>query len=218
MSGEKQTIVGRFFEEVAHRVLGGELYPEKEIDLRLDKDAIVEVKSSGYRSSYGFRLDLDQIRQYDLRRCWECERAWYFLIAYRNKDIRENGRKTTELARHTETEAIEDYLARSIAWGIIIDIDIVEKWRRTRPISKKSILGHRGTKTVDIRCSELETLIKNGPPKEFNRGRLGEKHFQFFSQTVRRKLSSGRVVRFPLFAILPLCDVSFLEWTLSRRR
>ena len=84
-AGDKHTFVGQFFEEVSHHFLGGDLTRNDDGDICLWRtDTAVEVKSSSYQSSYGFRLGVEQIEHYERISVFPFTRSFYTLFAYRN--------------------------------------------------------------------------------------------------------------------------------------
>ncbi len=218
--GLKHTIVGNFYEQVGHQILGGSLSRNDDGDICLWRLATsVEVKASGYKSSYGFRLSLEQIERYGKISRFPFDRAWYMFFAYRNNRGK-RGERSTELAQHTTAEAVRAYLASATMWGLIFDLSIVERWRKTRSVSSKSIMGHLGSQTIDVRCSEAYDFANDG--LHFGLTQLGVNPIAFSTVTSRIKLSTtiGDVtyrLAFPLRAVLPCAELPRLERLLRRR-
>ncbi len=221
-NAEKRNLSGQFFEKVGHRILGGEL-TRNESDITLWKEeTCVEVKSSCSSSSYGFRLDLNQIRQNEeMASGFPFNRALYLLFSYRNKITRRDGRRRTEFSYCRTEREINAYLAKAILWCVVIDISIVAMWRRTKPISTKSIMSHLGTKTVNIKCQEVHTLANGGFSEEIASLGLKPEDYAVLEGEARVHVlldqPGKRKLRFPITAILRKEEA---EWgrSLFRRR
>lgn len=160
MFGDKQNFVGQYYQQVGHALLGGELCLNQNGDICLWKEGLtIEIKSSGFSSSYGFRLHDEQIEEYERMTCFPFDRAWYMFFSYRNKNLMcEDGKKHSELARHENALEVNQYLAETTMWCTIVDLSIISRWKESRPLSTKSIIGHYGRKTVDIKCREVHGL------------------------------------------------------------
>lgn len=208
MSGAKPTMVGRFFEEVIHCILGGKLTRDEDGDVCLQKEGVtVEVKSSGEKSSYGFRLDTEQIESNSRKIPFPFDHSWYVLIAYRNRTLPGgNGSRSTELAKHNSEASVRRYLSQAILWAVVIDITLVERWSETRPVSRKSILGHLGTKTVDIKCQEVWKLVEN-TATELEKLGFPPDQFKKICGTTEDVLTKKFKTGFPLVALLPASQV-----------
>lgn len=160
--GYKNTYVGRFYEDLAKRFLGGKLTRNERGDLFIPEvGASVEVKASGERSNYGFRVCLDQLERYTQRlRSAESAHVWYVLCFYRNKDIRlAGGRKTTEFASHHTNRQVRSFLRQRTSDVFILDLSVVQHIALTTPASSKSIIGHLGRKTLDIKKKHLTSIV-----------------------------------------------------------
>lgn len=164
MKGAKHTFVGNFFEQVAHHILGGDLTRNDDGDLNLWQSGItVEVKSSGHLSSYGFRLSVGQIEFYNALRNFPFDHAWYVFFSYRNKSQKvEDGRRATELSHHNDPLSINRYLAESVLWCTVVDFSIIAGCETTLPHSTKSVMGHRGLETVDLKTAFVHNLANGG--------------------------------------------------------
>lgn len=162
--GQKHTYVGQFFEEIGCTIMGGMLTRDERGDFFLPKSKTgIEVKGSTFQSSYGFRLSLQQIEQYESRvLSHEVESCWYMLFAYRNRSLRigEGNKRITELSQHRSSRSISAYLSSAVKWAVLVDMSIVSRWKETLPRQKKSIMGHLGMVTVDVKCSVLEEIVE----------------------------------------------------------
>jgi hypothetical protein len=162
-NGLKQTLVGDYFERLAHQLLGGTLSRNEDGDLALPGlDAFVEIKGSGLDSSYGFRLSVPQIERCERIQAFPFERGYYALFAYRNKTKRVGGHKVTELAPHVTQRAVDKYLTGAVCWCAVVDMSVITRWKLGRPRSHKSIMGHPGAVTIDVRCHEVAHLVNSG--------------------------------------------------------
>lgn len=221
--GDKHTFVGQFFENLAHKIFGGDLSRDESGDICLWRtETTVEVKASGTQSSYGFRLAVEQIEHYERVSVFPFSRSWYVLFAYRNRRLRDNDRKQhSELSYHTSPQAINRYLAGAIEWGLLVDLSIVTGWKETMPRSTKSILGHLGAETVDLKCRAAHVFMNGGlvdglkaldlNPTNYGtlRGRI--------KASLRPDLFSEEFVSFPLTAILPSGELPQVQRMLYRR-
>ncbi len=215
--GDKTTHVGRYFEALGHQILGGELSRNENGDICLwSLDTTVEVKSSGFQSSYGFRLDVNQIER-DRRLFGN---AWYMMFAYHNPTSRGgDGLKHSALSRHSEPEGIQQFLADSALWCVVVDISIVKMWQKTIPHSTKSIMGHLGTKTVDIKCRDLVSFVNSKMTDELTRlGLEPEKFSKLYGHLNPENLTGPRPKGgIPFLAILPKARALSLQRSLRRR-
>ncbi len=164
MKGAKHTFVGNFFEQVAHGVLGGDLTRNDDGDLNLWKtNTTVEVKSSGNRSSYGFRLSVEQIGFYKALECFPFDQVWYIFFSYRNGNMKgEDGNRHSELSRYNDQISINRYLAESVQWCTLVDFSIVKGWMDSMPHSTKSVMGHLGLETVDLKPASVHQIANGG--------------------------------------------------------
>lgn len=223
LSGSKQTFVGRFFEEVAHNILGGELCRDGDGDICIWRQrTTVEVKSSYVKSSYGFRLATEQIAEYERLAAFPFDRSWYMFFAYRNNQVKDtSGKRRNELAQHKSPVAVDKYLAEAVEWGLLVDLSVVSRWAAARPHSEKSILGHPGAKTVDLKCKELYRLTNGGLHQELTKLGFPPGEFGTLSGTVFCNVSpdlfSTYPVRFPLRVVLPSTEVRGVQRMLRRR-
>ncbi len=203
LNGSKQTVVGNFFERVCQGILGGELSCNKDGDLCLwDLDTTVEVKSSGAQSSYGFRLDVEQIKSYEKLTSFPFSSALYALFSYTNRSVKFEGRRCTELSQHITGESVERYLAKNIERCVIVDLSIVQRWNAMLPKSHKSILGHLGTETVDIKCRSLDGFASDRPVDQLRSLDLEPKQFAFLSGDINIKLDGCLQLSFPIAIVL----------------
>ena len=221
--GDKQTFVGQFFEEVGHRILGGDLSRDADGDICLWRtETTVEVKSSGDQSSYGFRLSLEQIESYERARIFPFNRAWYMLFAYRNHSQRSGkGKRVTEFSKHVTPLSINNYLANTVSWCLVVDLSIISRWKETRPVSTKSIIGHLGTKTVDLKCRDIHSFANGELSLGLKSLDLDPTKFGTLSGTIQTRvqpdLFSEYLVKFPMTAILPSAEISSVQRMLKRR-
>jgi len=221
--GDKHTFVGNFFEHVGHRILGGELTRDQDGDICLWRTRTsVEVKSSGAHSSYGFRLSVEQIEHYEELSSFPFNRVWYVLFAYRNNRVRrQNGLRFSELSEHENPVSINRYLAGSALWCIILDLSIVSAWKRKFPHSTKSVIGHKGMKTVDIKPRVIHTFSNGGLTEGLKDLDFDPKKFVLLSGKVRTKIEpdlvSEHTIKFPITAILPVSEASSFQRMLLRR-
>jgi hypothetical protein len=218
VSGYKPIIVGRFFEQVAHELFGGELCRNENGDICLFREGItLEVKSSCIESQYGFRLELDQIEHYKSLIPFPFKCALYVLMSYDNPRIS----KSTQLAPHVMPEAINAYLAHYISSCVAVELPIVAKWKEVLPISTKSLLGHLGTKTVDIKCPEVVKYVNGGLAGQL--GSIGLDPNDYGLLTGRAQLNVGfdpaRKYRlaFPMHCILRKPGIRKLQLLLAGR-
>ena len=222
--GEKQNIVGKHFENLGHWLLGGELVRNEDGDICLDDhDTTVEVKSSCYESSYGFRLKVEQIDEYKKLSRFRFERAWYAFFAYRNRRLRrgEVGDPTTELARHTSPAEVERYLAETLQWCLIVDLSVVERWKELLPHSTKSVPGHPGMETVDVKCEDVYPLANGGLYQGLKGLKLPTVEFGVLSGTIDGTMEADLYreyrVKFPLTFVLPYQDMRWVQGMLRER-
>ena len=217
--GSKQTLVGALFEQVGHRILGGELSRDAYGDICLWRtDTMVEVKASGSQSSYGFRLDIRQIENYQQSGF----SAWYMFFAYENPRLRNGkGKRSTKLSKHLTPVSISRYLINNVSWCVLVDLSIVSRWNETRPHSMKSIMGHQGTPTVDVKCSNVHELANGGLASGLRNLGLDSAKFGSLTgvveTTLKADLLGEHVVKFPMTAILPTVEISSLQRMLKRR-
>src|SRR5690606_6124389 len=103
-----------------------------------------------------------------------------------------------------------------------VDISIVAMWRRTRPISTKSNMGHRGTKTVDIKCHEVHTLANGGFANHMASLKLKPEDYAVLEGDARvsvsTDLSRKYKLNFPLVAILQRQEAEWARKLFRRRR
>ncbi len=161
----KQNPVGNFFERATQRVVGGKLMRNHIGDIYLEEEnTVIEVKATCLQSSYGFRLDTDQIDRYAAQtRFPEDRRVWYALCAYDNPRVKnEWGKSVTGLSLHQSVPDIEGYLAARVRWIVLVDFALILKWRELLPHSTKSIQGHLGTETVNLHAKRIVYPFANG--------------------------------------------------------
>ncbi len=221
--GDKHTFVGQFFEEVGHSILGGDLSRNDDGDISLWRTrTCVEVKSSSYKSSYGFRLSVEQIHKYEQLSLFPFDRAWYMLFSYRNNRKRtDDGKRVTELSVYNNPLSINNYLAKSILWCTIVDLTIVKRWKETLPHSTKSVMGNLGLKTVNLKAKDVHDF-SNG---KFSEGlcKLGLDPLDYdrlsgqIDSVVQPNLFSHHEIKLPVTAILPRADISSFQRMLKRR-
>jgi hypothetical protein len=221
--GDKHTFVGNFFEELGHRVLGGTLERDEHGDICLwRRGATVEVKSSGDKSSYGFRLSINQIEQYEKLRAFPFSKVWYMFFAYDNPSEKgDEGKRSSKLSAHVSREAVQLFLAKSVQWCLLADFSIVKGWRHTRPISSKSVMGHPGAQTVDLKCHHAHTLTNGGLASELRELGLAPDEYGRLSGMIRTSVSvapfGNLKVKFPLTAVLPYEEISSVQRMMRRR-
>ena len=208
--GTKQTIVGHCYEAYGHRIVGGELSRNADGDICLwNIDTTVEVKASGYQSSYGFRWSLSQIRGYEqLVSGFPFKHALYMQFAYRNvtRMNEETGKKESELSRHTTPSAVYAYLARATMWCLVFDLSIVSRLRDTSRVSTKSIMGHLGSETIDLKCRRAHDLANGGMREGLEALGLNPSDYGVLTSRVATRVSIGQAryrTNFPLVAVVP---------------
>ncbi len=222
-SGARQGVVGEFFEQVAHRILGGDLSRDETGDLCLWKTrTAVEVKSSCYKSSYGFRLSVEQIEHYERVARFPFDRSWYLLFSYRNnRVVGEGGKRSTELSLHRSALGANHYLAEATLWGLLVDISIVSRWKEVVAHSTKSILGWPGKETVDLKCRELYPLTNGGLARGLGELGFSPLDFSALNGTILAEIKPDMFrtfyMRFPLRAVLPKRDAKSLQRILKLR-
>jgi hypothetical protein len=202
-SGSKQTLVGHFFERVCQQILGGDLCRNQDGDICLwDLETTVEVKSSGAGSSYGFRLDIKQIETYENLSKFPFTTALYALFSYTNKSVRVDGRRCTELSQHITAETVHSYLAKAVERCVIVDLSIVQRWNALFPKSRKSILGHLGTETVDIKCRSLDSFTVGPLGNQLRLLDLDPSEYRILAGNVSVKLDDCHQLLFPITIVL----------------
>lgn len=222
--GDKHTFVGQFFENVGHHILGGELSRDESGDLCLwRQETSVEVKGSGSQSSYGFRLSVEQIRHYQRIQFFPFSRVWYMFFAYTNKSKRnkQNGSKESQLSKHSDPWSINTYLAKSLEWCLLVDLSIVSKWEEKLPHSRKSVMGHRGMETVDLKPRYVYEFYNGGLETKLTDLELNPKYFGVIHGQIKTQvkidLFNEHEIAVPLTAIIPSCEVTSLQRRLRRR-
>lgn len=219
-SGYKQVIVGRYFEQLAQQVFGGELCRNENGDLCLWRHGTaVEIKGSGYQSQYGYRLDLPQIDRCKARVPFPFSRAWYALFAYDNPRL--PGTRSSKMAPHVTPESVSSYLSDSLSWCVVVDLSIVHAWKEVFPKSYTSILGHLGTPSIDILCPALSRYTGADLSSILQSLRLNPREYAILSGGVKVTAQwehvIGRVLSFPMTAILPKADVRSFQRLMRRR-
>ncbi|MEX0919344.1 MAG: hypothetical protein WDZ64_01170 [Parcubacteria group bacterium] len=222
MFGEKQTIVGQFFELAGHEIVGGELTRGDDGDICLWKEnTTIEVKSSGRLSSYGFRLHTDQIEKYEKASVFPFDRAWYVFFAYRNRKVLKDGKRKMEFARHKTPIAINRYLASSVLWCTIVDFSIVRQWKEKKVVSTSSVPGHPGDKTVNVKCWEVDSLSNGGFAERLRELDLEPSRFATLAGTIclrmKPDLFNQYYLKFPLNVILPKEETRWAQGVFRRR-
>lgn len=215
--GQKHTYVGQFFEELGHVLMGGILTRDERGDIFLPSSMTsIEVKGSTFQSSYGFRLSLDQIEQYESRvQSREVESSWYMFFAYRNRSlsIGEGGRRVTELSAHRSSDSINAYLSSAVMWAVLVDVSIVRGWKDTLPRQRKSIMGHLGMVTVDVKCSVLQEIVERNLPGHLVEIGLNPKGYRRVTFNVKGYSST----EFPVTAVVLAEQALTLRKVLKRR-
>lgn len=221
--GHKQTVVGSFYESLAHKIFGGELTRDENGDLCLWRsETSIEVKASGFNSAYGFRLSVEQIKKYERLNGFPFNRVWYVLFAYKNRPRRtDEGKHSSELAIHTEKPDVERFLAEQTLWCVLVDLSIVTGWRETRKSSTKSVLGHLGSETIDLQCKVLAPLFDVSPVMGLMALNFEPHSLSTLSGKIEVPLQldlfNTFTVRFPVVAILPRSEASRVQKSLRRR-
>jgi len=215
--GMKNFQVGQFFEDVGHALIGGELTRHEDGDIVLwDASATIEVKASGLQSSYGYRLDIDQIDRYGELSAFPFDRAWYMFFAYNNPSVRnEKGGRSSALSRHSDRVEVNRYLARAVSWFVLLDHSIVAQWRALRRVSTKSVMGHLGTKTVDVRCREVHSLANGGFATGLTELDLDPAQFAVMDSkvdiVVDTDLFEKYRMRFPITVVTPVKEIKHIK-------
>lgn len=223
ISGARQGVVGEFFEQVGHRILGGDLSRDETGDICLWKvRTAVEVKSSCYKSSYGFRLSTEQIEHYERIACFPFDRSWYLFFSYRNDQVLAEGkRKVTELSLQRSALETNHFLAEATLWGLLVDVSIVSRWKEVMEHSTKSILGWPGKETVDLKCQQLYPMTNGGLAKELGELGFSAGDFSALNGTIQAEVKPDLFrtfdMRFPLRAVLPKRDAKSLQRILKNR-
>jgi len=218
--GLKNFYVGQFFEEVAHTIIGGEHIQAEEGDIVHWKSSTgFEVKASGLQSSYGYRLDIDQVDRYEELNAFLYDRMLYVFFAYNNPSVRNaKGGRSTMLSHHHESVGVNRYLAQAVSWCVIMDFSIVARWRALRRISTKSVMGHLGTKTVDIRCREVHGLANGGFSAGLTGLGLDPTTFVVMDSNVDILIDSDLFekyqMRFPITAVVPEKEMKHIQKSL----
>jgi hypothetical protein len=220
--GRKQTIVGDFFEKAIHSFIGGDLARNEEGDIVLREErTTIEVKSSGHQSWYGFRLEVDQIDRNRQLSFFPFDRALYFFVAYQNGRKSQKGKRRTELSRCTTLKTIHPYLATKVQWCAVVDLSIIERWRKFKPHSTKSVVGHLGRlETVNIPCSEVAHLINGGFTEVLKSLKLQPKSYRVIRGNVSTVVKPNLLeypVQFPLTAVLRAKDYRAVQEILLNR-
>ncbi len=219
----KQIWVGQFFELLAHAMLGGELSRNDDGDVNDWRHSLsVEIKASGVQSSYGFRLDIEQMDRYlSLCQGFPFDRGWYGFYAYNNPSVRVGRKSSTALSKHKTERAVREYLTANIAWFVVVDLAVVSQWRALRPIATGSIKSHKDTETINVKCREIERLANGGFHEELTRYNLDPQGFEALSGHVRLDLRPTLFERydlnFPVTAILPKEETGIARKMFKRR-
>lgn len=210
MIGSKQNIVGQFFEALALNLLGGERPNEGCGDVHIwGQETLVEVKSSGDPSSYGFRLMLSQIDEYQiiLKAGFPFRRVWYSFFAYSNGRLPTlDGSRRTMLSQYTDSASVQEYLSRSVKWGLVVDFEVVRRWQETLRHSSMSILGHPGMKTVDIYHKRIQRFLNGDARAAITELGLDPSVYRSIARVVvgRVRTATGTYKSsFPLTVLLP---------------
>lgn len=218
--GQRQVVVGHFFEQVAHTVFGGELCRNDDGDICIWKTGTtIEVKSSYLQSSYGIRCDLDQMEKYKRRLPFPFSHAYYVFFGYDNP--RNKSTKSNTMAVHKTESAISKYLAKSVRWCLVFDYSIVRRWKEVIETSDRSILGHKGTLSVDLKWQELLVYANGGLGHKLRLLGLDPEDYTVLSgQTQIRKefdLFGRKPVSFEIKVVLPRKDASKFQKRMKRR-
>lgn len=222
-TGYKCNVVGQFFEKVGHQIVGGDLSRNVDGDICLwGTGTTIEVKSSSDQSSREFRLSVEQIENYERTSVFPFDRAWYVLFAYRNHSPRRGKEKRkSQLSEHDDLLVINDYLANAVLWCLVVDISIVSRWKETRSHSTTSIMGHIGTRTVDLKCKYVNVFANGGLAKGLKELNLDPREFATLvgkiKTRVRPDLFSEYTLQFPMTVVLPAVEIPSAQRTLRRR-
>lgn len=219
-AGQKNPIVGRFWERVGHKIIGGELERNANGDIcRWDKSLTVEVKSSGHASHYGFRIDLGQLEKNEQLNSFLFSRKWYMFFVYRNKSVRKNGHRS-EMAPYVSPSEIRRYLARRAMHCLVLDLSIIQRVREFYPHSTMSVLGHPGTPTVDLVWRRAYTFTNGGVREELLKLGLEPQDYGILRGQVRvsiREEDERHRVRMPLAVVVPRAQKRFARKLFSER-
>lgn len=223
-AGSKNTYVGEFFEMVGHRLVGGELTRDDDGDICLaDCSTTIDVKSTSNPSSYGFRLSVEQIRDYESRATFPFDRAWYMFFSYRNRKLRKTGEQhgTTEMSPCIARDEIHAFLNEHIEWCLIADLSIVQGWRDTLPHSDKSVIGRPGLETVDVKPAVAYSLTNGGLKEGLEAINIDPSLFAAFSFGARVHLKpdlfSDYYSSFPVRVVVPSSEARFTKKVFTRR-
>ena len=223
-AGDKNTFVGQFYEHATHEILGGELTRNENGDICLwEMDTTVEVKGSGYQSSYGFRLSLNQIEHYERISVFPFDWGLYTFFSYNNssKKNRKTGKSSSGLSKHTEAPAVHRYLEASTLWCAVLDLSIVSRWKAVKTHSSMSILGHPGVPTVDIKCREVHEISHNWLVPKLKALELDPAEFSVLSGGVRVSFSpdlfNHYALEFPFSAVILKSRARRVQCELRRR-
>jgi hypothetical protein len=220
MKGYHQTVVGDFFEKLTQRIFGGNLSRNKQGDIYIHKDNLaIEVKSSSEKSHYGFRLDLEQVESYRQSGALTGRRTWYIFYSYSNQRLRHtDGTRKTELSLQSSGEEMCSFLAKHIRWCIVVDLEIIQPWTKVKPISRKSVMGHLGTKTVDLSCREVRECVVNRPEEWLEELGFTSETFTHMTGEVRVNWKVNPEIVKPLFFPLFLITREHHTFSCFRRR
>jgi len=212
--GVKNYVVGQFFEIVAHKILGGEHTSNEDGDVCIyELETSVEVKSSGGESQYGWRVDVKQARRYVARSGgFPFSHTWYLFVRYSNPRERDDeGKRRSKLAKHDTYTAVHRYLAKNVTDCFLVDLSIVSRWVDSHQHSTTSILGHLGTPTIDLLCSEVAHFANGGLQEELTKLDLDPNDYGVLVGDLSVRFRSREVgrhqMRLAMTAILPTEEV-----------
>lgn len=224
MTGIKQNWVGGFFESLAHSLVGGERIRDYCGDVCLwEHETLIEVKSSGDQSSYGFRLRLSQIDEYRVIEDagWPCRRVWYGFFSYQNGRLpTTDGSRRTMLSSHLTPGAVAKYLSQWSEWGLVTSFSVVKRWQETVRHSSMSILGHPGMKTVDIHYKRIKPLVNGGARESLESLGLDSGAYRILTAPVSVSVSLPCGVyqtRFPVTLLLTKSEMEIARVALGSR-
>src|SRR5690606_20257165 len=170
------------------------------------------------------RLDIRQIEEYEkMASGFPFNRAWYLLFAYRNRKVSSKGRRRTELSHCKSQLEVNRYLSgNTVLWCVVVDISIVSKWKETRKISTKSIVGHLGTKTVDLKCREIHALANGQFKPSLEALGLDQEEYVILRDYARVHVAvdaeKKRQLRFPITGIFPKKEAAWAEKVFRHQR
>ncbi len=223
--GYKNTFVGNFFERVMADMTGGNSRKDGSGDVFLKESRTsIEVKASGSQSAYDFRISPTQLEDYRQRICaGQSKSVWYALFWYTNRALRnpETGVRRTELSEYNDPKSINPFLAKRADWCLVVDITLIEAWHQMIPYSNKSLIGHLGRRTIDLKRRYLTDFLQNRTASGLKELGLDAEDYSFLSGGINRPISAEPFgtyqVNFPVYTVLQKVDAQKTRKRFSSR-